>query len=116
MSASPWDALLNLREPVALQDFEETHLSKPWSEGDTKLSLLLRAIGDGYRTTLSLAVSCDLTTNQVWGLLKGPRADGQVTFENGRWAMVPNYPGRDVIKAARLLRSKGWTVEPPEAA
>lgn len=115
LRASPWDALLNLREPISLQDFKELQLGKPWAEADTKLSVLLRELGAGDRTTLSLSIACDLTSNQVWGLLKGPRADRQVTFENGRWSLVPNYPGRDVIKAAKLLRSKGWIVEPPEA-
>lgn len=115
LTASPWDALLKLREPITLQSFSAPHLHQHQPlESGTKLALVLNAIGADHRTTLSLAISCDLTTNQVWGLLKAPRADGQVNFDGERWSQVLAYPGRDVMRAARLLRSKGWIVEPPK--
>lgn len=67
-------------------------------------------------TTATLCVCCDLDSRQVWGLLKAPRERGQVKFAGGRWALNDNYRGAAVERAAELLRSRGWTVNPPEDA
>lgn len=111
--ASPWDALL--RAPARTRQCdsaERTEESRP----ATKLSMLLAELSSrDDAETLALAVSCDLDPKQVWGLLKAPRACGQVRFEDGRWSLVRDFAGRDVQKAVALLRSKGWSVEPPTA-
>jgi hypothetical protein len=81
----------------------------------TKLAALLAELATVESlSTLALAVRCDLTSRQVWGLLKAPRATGQVRFDAGRWSLVAGYPGRDVERAVALLRARGWTVKPPQ--
>jgi len=67
----------------------------------------------GTATTLTLADRADLTSRQVWGLLKAPRALGQVRFDGGLWDLVDGFAGRDLERAAALLRDHGWRVEPP---
>lgn len=109
--ASPWDALLRApRAPAAAAPETGCEDARP----GTKLALLLAELTDaGTATTLVLAVRADLTPRQVWGLLKAPRERGQVLFEVGRWRMAASWHGRDEERAAALLRSRGWLVEPP---
>ncbi len=66
--------------------------------------------------TLALAVRADLTPKHVWGLLKQPMRIGQVIHSQGRWSLVAGFPGRDVVRAIELLRSKGWRVLLPIAS
>lgn len=110
-AASPWDVLLQAprnRAPVPAAAAAES--ARP----GTKLAALLAELAQtDSTTTLALAVRADLTPRQVWGLLKDPRATGQVTFSAGRWALNAEWQGRDVERAAELLRSKGWRVTPP---
>jgi hypothetical protein len=109
--ASPWDALLKvppqrISQPVPKEDGG----AKP----PTRTAELLAVLGQREdATTLQLAVCTDLTPRQVWGLLKQPRAIGQVRFEGDRWSLVREFAGRDVERAAALLRARGWRVEPP---
>jgi len=109
--ASPWDALLRApRRPAAAAPDASCEDARP----GTKLAQLLAELAAaGDATTLVLAVRADLTPRQVWGLLKAPRERGQVLFEAGRWRMAPTWQGRDVERAAALLRARGWRVEPP---
>lgn len=103
-SATPWDALL---VPPMRRIDEFTDAARP----DTKLASLLRQLSDRDATTLELANLEDMTSRQVWGLLKAPRACGQVQFESGRWSLAPDFHGRDVQRAIALLRDRGWIVE-----
>lgn len=67
----------------------------------------------GRVSTTVLADSVGLTSRLVWGLLKVPRDRGQVRSQDGYWSLNPDYLGHDVAQAVELLRSKGWTVTPP---
>lgn len=112
-TASPWDMLLQL-PPERFAERAEHRAADV--RGGTKLAGLLAVLAEvDSITTLSLAARTDLTERQVWGLLKAPRAVGQVRFADGRWQLVRGFAGRDVERAAALLRARGWTVEPPEA-
>lgn len=80
----------------------------------TKLAGLLEELrACGKATTNALAIGTDLTPRQVWGLLKAPRQHGQVRFDGRFWELVEGFAGRDVERAAALLRSRGWRVQPP---
>jgi hypothetical protein len=108
--AGPWDALLRGPRHRMTPPADDA----PASRAGTKLSTLLAELDQRIdATTLTLAVCTDLTPRQVWGLLKAPRACGQVRFEDGRWSLVREFAGRDVEKAAALLRARGWAVQPP---
>lgn len=111
--AGLWDALLKAAPSTRRVDLKtEGGQVKP----ATKLEVLLHELRQrDSATTLTLAVCAELTTNQVWGLLKNPRAIGQVRFDGERWSLVPEFAGRDVERAAALLREHGWRVEPPTA-
>lgn len=63
--------------------------------------------------TTELASAAGLTSKQVWGLLKSRLASGEVRFLGGLWSLNPDFE-QPVVAAVRLLRSRGWTVEPPE--
>lgn len=38
---------------------------------------------------------------------------GQVTHDDGLWEIDADFPGLDVIRAAELLRERGWRVDAP---
>lgn len=108
--AGPWDALLRARPYRAPAAASEA----PGAKAGTKLAALLAVLAErGSATTLTLAVCVELETRQVWGLLKGPREIGQVNFDNGRWSLAAGFHGREVERAAALLRARGWRVEAP---
>jgi hypothetical protein len=116
--ASPWDALLD-GPPIRLQQRVEDPTTS--ARAGTKLSHLLAELASARSAnTLTLAVCCDLTPRQVWGLLKARRAAGQVRFEDGRWSMVESFPAGPqalaIERAAQLLRMNGWEVSPPPPA
>jgi len=109
-TATPWDALLRPRSRRAAVDPCATIDSK----AGTKVGLLLGELAArDSATTLTLSVCADLSSRQVWGLLKGPRDIGQVRFANGRWELAREFAGRDLERAAALLRDAGWRVERP---
>jgi hypothetical protein len=110
--AGPWDQLLRL-PPLRIEPRGES--VEPPARAGTKLAGLLAELAarELRPTTLTLALCADLTPRQVWGLLKQPRAIGQVRFEGGRWSLVREFAGRDVERAAALLRDLGWRVERP---
>lgn len=112
--AGPWDALLHVA-PLRMTPRGDDGAVE--ARAGTKLAGLLAELqACGTATTLSLAVRCDLTQRQVWGLLKAPREIGQVRFGGGRWEIAHGFAGRDMERAAALLRERGWRVEPPNAA
>lgn len=109
--AGLWDALLRQPAPRA-----ESADPQPASEvqAGTKVARLIAELAEcETATTASLATCVGITTNQVWGLLKAARKNGQVRFAGTRWELVRTYAGRDVDRAAELLRRNGWRVEPP---
>jgi hypothetical protein len=111
MAATPWDCLL--RQP-AVRLVTRVDTDEPLARPGTKLSRLLDVLAErGSCTTLTLSACTDLESRQVWGLLKAPRNIGQVEFSEGRWSLVEGFAGRDVERAAALLRDLGWRCEPP---
>lgn len=107
-AATPWDALLRA-EPRRCD--APAPVDADAAKASTKLAGLLDLLREHDASpTLTLALCSDLTPRQVWGLLKQPRAIGQVCFEDGRWSLCKNFPGRDVQRAIELLRSKGYQV------
>lgn len=116
--ASPWDALLRphkIVEDAARFEWQYIEADAPQqARPGTKVARLLAELAQvESATTLSLCVRTDLDFRQVWGLLKAPRASGQVTFSAGRWALNRDWRGRDIERAAALLRNAGWRVTPP---
>ena len=110
--ASPWDALLRATSVPRRPSVPAGGGVRP----GTKLAALLAVLAEHESlTTLSLSVHADLTSNQVWGLLKQPRAIGQVRYADGRWSLADDFLGADVQRAVELLRSKGWYLEAPNA-
>lgn len=74
------------------------------------LDLLNRCVA---LSTADLAAGSGLTTKLVWGLLKNPRARGQVSFSGGLWALTPDYIPPAQANAVKLLRDAGWHCSPP---
>lgn len=112
--ASPWDALLRPHRPIRLHTAEPEPDAPQQARPGTKVARLLAELAEvESATTLSLCVRTDLDVRQVWGLLKAPRTAGQVRFSAGRWALNRDWRGRDIERAAALLRGAGWRVMPP---
>lgn len=88
-------------------------VSVPALNGTATAHLLHLLLCSGPMTTAELAEDAALSTRAVWGLLKGPRAAGQVTHDDGLWEIDADFPGLDVIRAAELLRERGWRVDAP---
>ena len=96
--ATPWDALL--RHP-AIRLRPDAEPGAQDARQGTKLARVLAELAQlDNIPTLALCVRCDLERRQVWGLLKAPRAAGQVTFSAGRWALNRDWRGRDIERAA----------------
>jgi len=76
------------------------------------LNVLLNSIAHGGKTTRQLAEVTGLTSNLVWGLLKGPRARGIVDCAKGVWSLTDAH-SRELASATALLRRAGYTVPPP---
>jgi len=115
--ASPWDALLRHGRPIRLHTAEHEPDAQQQARPGTKVARLLDELAEvDSMPTLALCVRCDMTPAQIWGLLKAPRASGQVTFSAGRWALNRDWRGRDIERAAALLRAAGWTLKPPKDA
>ena len=108
--AGPWDALLHTPPAPRLASSNQAR------DGSKLAGLLTDLTQRGTATTAALAAHAGLTTRQVWGLLKAPRACGQVCFKAGRWTISKDFAGRAVERAAALLRSQGWSVEPPNGS
>lgn len=110
--AGVWDALMRApRCSLSPGPDDSTE-----ARGGSKLAGLLAELATVESLpTGALGARCDLDSRQVWGLLKAPRAAGQVQFDGKRWALAPDFPGRDVQRAVELLRARGWRVTPPNA-
>lgn len=86
----------------------------PGSKGH--VSRLLAAIQQAGRIkTADLSDATGLSSNLIWGLLKGPRARGAVEFAEGVWCVGPQSEAerKALMAAASLLRRHGWRVQPP---
>lgn len=108
--AQPFDQLLRLSE--ARQATPVRGAQACPDGGPLRLLLCLLDCHGPMRTT-ELADAAELSTKAVWGLLKAPRARGQVEFENGLWEQNADYLGPDVRQVVELLRGLGWTCQPP---
>jgi hypothetical protein len=76
------------------------------------LNVLLNQIAHGGKTTRQLADVSGLTSNLVWGVLKGPRSRGIVDCAKGVWSLTDAH-SRDLAAATALLRRAGYAVTPP---
>ena len=85
-------------------------------EGTYTAALLHLLDCNGPMMTAELASATMMDSRQVWGLLKGPREAGQVRFDDGLWELDRDFPGTNVLRAAELLRSRGWRVIEPTGA
>jgi hypothetical protein len=65
-------------------------------------------------TTAELARDSGLPSSLVWGLLKHARATGRIDHgvQDG-WRMSTARDDKKIAEAAALLKSRGWTCEPP---
>lgn len=80
----------------------------------TKKLLRLIDMNDAL-SSADLARATNLTTKQVWGLLKAYRAAGIVNFVHGLWSLNrDSISQREINAAVRLLRSHGYQVTEPE--
>ena len=110
MSAGPFAQLVQ----CATQRRQVRRATRASYESSSATGGLLHLLDcNGPMTSAELADAQFLTTRKVWGLLKNARSIGQVTHRDGLWALDVDFPGTDVLKAAALLRARGWTVEAP---
>ena len=114
--ATPWDALLRRPlEPIRLRPSPADQDGSQRPREGTKLARLLAELAQvETATTLSLCVRAELDARQVWGLLKTPRDTGQVSFSGGRWTLNRAWRGREIERAAAVLRQAGYTVIEPD--
>ncbi|MDX9718154.1 MAG: hypothetical protein RBT67_12355 [Thauera sp.] len=102
---------------------------RPLREGYSRTQELLDHIaGAAPISTADLCKALDLTSRQVWGMLKDPLQKGKVTHVRGMWARTAQEVAdwqSTLDEAARaaaeaeavaLLTSRGWTCIAPEAA
>jgi hypothetical protein len=107
---NPFQQLINNAEHSAASAAKAV----PHTRG-VHLSVLLNQIAHGGKTTRQLADATGLTSNLVWGLLKGPRNRGIVDCDKGVWSLTDAH-ARELASATALLRRAGYTVTPPATA
>lgn len=110
-TANPFSALL---EHAHAQHAKV--LTSPSLVGRSHTKKLLRLIDmNGALSSADLARATNLTTKQVWGLLKAHRAAGIVIFVHGLWSLNRDAVSKREINAAvSLLRRHGYQVIEPE--
>jgi hypothetical protein len=106
---NPFQQLINQAEATVATSAK----SVPHTRG-VHTNVLLNQIAHGGKTTRQLAEASGLTSNLVWGLLKGPRARGVVDYAKGVWSLTDVH-SRELASAIALLRRAGYTVTAPAA-
>ncbi len=81
----------------------------------TKTAEILAALAHSPASSFGLAEITGLTNRQIWGLLKGPKDRGLVTYDpdSGIWTLNADYQGSAIERAKALLESQGWKCIPP---
>lgn len=98
-------------------------------DGYSRTQELIDHIADaGPSSTADLCKALDITSRQVWGMLKQPLQSGKVTHKRGIWARTDQEVAewhsaidaallaQQEAEAVALLTSRGWTCVKPEAA
>lgn len=94
----------------------------PLREGYSRTQALLDHIAEaGPISTVDLCKALDLTSKQVWGMLKQPSFGGKVTHMHGVWSRTTQEAtdwkasldaavmAQQEAEAVELLTSRGWT-------
>lgn len=88
--------------------------------------LIDHIVAEGPVRTVELCRALDLTSRQVWGMLKDPLRTGKVVHERGVWsgsadkidawaaALSAAEEAAVEAEAVALLAARGWTCLPPE--
>lgn len=115
---NPFDQLIRLAEGRRVRPRMPARV--PRAQASTKVGTLLGYLhAAGPASTTTLGSLLDVDSHIVWGLLKAPRARGEVHFAGGLWAVAEGYDPelrQDLQAAAQLLRANGWSVQPPNGA
>ena len=101
----------------------------PLREGYSRTQALLDHIAEaGPISTVDLCHALDLSSRQVWGMLKHKLQAGKVTHERGMWARTAKevddwqaaidqaVMAQQEAEAVALLTSRGWTCFKAEGA
>lgn len=88
-------------------------VAPPRADAGTYIAALFGELSNGPRTSRELATVIGKRTRAVHGLLGHHRTAGRVTFSDGVWALRDGWVPLSAKRAAHLLRSLGWYVEPP---
>ena len=99
----------------------------PLREGYSRTQALLDHIADaGPISTRDLCEALDLTSRQVWGMLKQPLQTGKASHDRGMWARTAQEAAdwhaaideavmaQMEAQAVELLTRRGWTCVAPE--
>lgn len=94
----------------------------PLREGYSRTQALLDHIAEaGPISTVDLCKALDLSSKQVWGMLKQPSFSGKVTHTHGVWSRTTQEANdwkasldaavmaQQEAEAVELLTSRGWT-------
>jgi hypothetical protein len=115
---NPFDQLIRLADGRRVRPRLPARI--PREQAPTKVGTLLGYLREaGPASTLTLCHLLEVDSRIVWGLLKAPRARGEVHFAGGIWAVAEGFNAemrKDLQAAAQLLRANGWAVQPPGAA
>lgn len=98
-------------------------------EGYSRTQQLVEHIAeDGPISTVDLCKALDITSRQVWGMLKARLIAGDVTNKRGLWScqerLIDDWyekideqlAAKQEAEAAALLTSRGWACYPPQRA
>jgi|JI6StandDraft_1071083.scaffolds.fasta_scaffold432413_1 hypothetical protein len=111
---NPFDQLLRTATAAPKPLSRKASAVTARANGTTLTSHLLHLLDlNGPMSTAEIGEAANLTTRQVWGLLKSQRAHGLVTYEDQLWSLNRQASTLDEARAAAVLRAAGWTVVPP---
>jgi hypothetical protein len=112
-SVNPFDQLMRAALLRQTRPRLRTVVARDPARENLTRSLVEHLRRAGPAPTSSLCHVVDREPRLVWGLLKGPRQSGEVTYADGLWSVSVAFDESlqaELAAAAALLRRHGWVV------
>jgi hypothetical protein len=84
-----------------------------WDGSGTKVAFVLAKLKVGEHTARELASMVGIPSGKVYALLANYISSGVVMIEDGIYRLNAEPVDPKIVRAVRVLRDAGWTVQPP---
>jgi hypothetical protein len=87
-----------------------------WDGTGTKTAFVLGKLKENEYTASELASMVGIRSGKVYSLLANYISSGAVLLEDGIYRLNAEPVDPKIVRAVRVLRGAGWTVQPPRKA